>query len=379
MDESIAVFGHGGTSIGWKVGHIILKTIRIDKCTIDFDEKNAEKIRIDAMAMEHRTSSPRIINIYGLGGFSQLLEFAEGGRLQRDIIKKLSSEKKLEYAIAIAQSVADLHGPENATLVHGDMDSSQFLLMADGTLKLNDFNQGFFLRHNKARKTPCGFQKEEYFNTGKRWTKPEMSTPCAYNNFVRSRKTGRKIDARALEELMGMPLSEKIDIYGIGAMFYYLLTRNRPYACQPTQVCSTDFMGRPQKTISTRKMMELKRANILPTLPTEIANSTIPEIISIQHAMTLAFQRDPEKRPSAQFIANLLKETRDSLREKRKETQKRSDKKDNESENSHEVNLIDTFAKNTGQLSKKSNQNKTSGTRNMHLNLQNKTTGHIFL
>jgi serine/threonine protein kinase len=217
--------------------------------------------------MEQRTSSPHIITLYGMTAGSQLLELAPGGELTPERVRNLSPQKKLEYAINISQAVADLHGPDN-TLVHSDIwgsqIGSQLLFMADGTFKLSDFNQGFFQRWNKVRNLPCPMQ-------GKR------------TNIMK----------KPYEEIANMPKSEKIDIYGIGVMLYFLLSTCRPYQCEPIPV----------------NIIELKRDGIPPTLPIEITNSTIPEITSMRRVMNLALQGDPEKRPSAQSIVNLLKGT----------------------------------------------------------------------
>jgi len=81
-------------------------------------------------------------------------------------------------------------------------------------------------------------------------------------------------------------------------ILYFLLSTCKHFECEPTHVDG-----------ARNAMIERKRDGLPPTLPIEIANSTIPEIKSIRLAMNVAFRRDPEKRPSAQSIVNLLKET----------------------------------------------------------------------
>eukprot|EP00978_Attheya_sp_CCMP212_P040454 scaffold221057_cov45-Attheya_sp.AAC.1 len=139
--------------------------------------------------------------------------------------------------------------------------------MPDGRFKLGDFNQGFFQRWNTVRNIPCPMQ---------------------------SRRTN--LMKKPYEEIANMPKSEKIDIYGIGVMLYFLLSTCMPFQCEPTHV-------------GNKNIVEFKRDGIPPTLPIEIANSTMPEITSIRRAMNLAFRGDPEKRPSAQSIVNVLKGT----------------------------------------------------------------------
>jgi len=116
--DSIEFIGAGGSRIAWKVRDIVLKTMRP---RVNYDDKTAETMRYDSMVMEQRTTSPLIINIYGMTAGSQLLELAPGGGIDGAIIRKLSPQKKLEYAIDIAQAVADLHGPDNTLVHHGDI------------------------------------------------------------------------------------------------------------------------------------------------------------------------------------------------------------------------------------------------------------------
>jgi hypothetical protein len=272
-DDSIQFLGSGSARIAWKVGGIVLKTM---VSNINYDDLTAELLRYDSMVMEQRTASPHIINIYGMTAASQLLELAPGGVLDRPIVRKLSPQKKLEYAIDIAQAVADLHGPDN-TLVHGDLWSVQLLFSADGKLKLCDFNQGFFQRWNKVQNITCPMRGKNYLHKL------------------------QKVLKKPLEQISDMPVSEKIDIHGIGLMLHFILTACKPYECEHEHVVGQD-------KLTLDKIIELKRADIPPALPLEIANSTIPEIVSIRLAMNLAFRRDPEKRPSAQSIVNILKE-----------------------------------------------------------------------
>eukprot|EP00978_Attheya_sp_CCMP212_P033397 scaffold134527_cov52-Attheya_sp.AAC.1 len=263
--DDIEYISAGAWRIAWKVGDIVLKTM---KAKVNFDDVTAEMMRYDSMVMEQRTTSPLIINMYGMTAGSQLLELAPGGGLTSEKVKTLSPQKKLEYAIDIAQSVADLHGPDN-TLVHSDLKGNQVIFMPDGKLKLGDFNVGFFQRWNKVRNLPCPM------------------------------KGGRKkrMGEQPYEQIINLSKSEKVDSYGIGMVIYFLLTRCKPFLCEPTHLDGAE------------NIIERKRNGIPPTLPIEIANSTIPEIKLMRLAMNLASRGDPEKRPSAQSIANLLKGT----------------------------------------------------------------------
>ena len=56
--------------------------------------------------------------------------------------KELTLERKLDIAVVMAESIAEIHGFVQGSIVHGDIHPVQWLLNKQGKLKLNDFNNG---------------------------------------------------------------------------------------------------------------------------------------------------------------------------------------------------------------------------------------------
>merc|ERR1740117_2246057 len=104
-------------------------------------------------------------------------------------------QEKLNMAIRMAESIADLHGFVDGVIVHDDVQLCQWLQTMDGTLKLGDFNRAEVMEYN--------YQKKEYckYNNG----------DC-YGNY------------RSPEEYSAVDLDEGIDVYTFGNNIYSLLT-----------------------------------------------------------------------------------------------------------------------------------------------------------
>jgi len=213
--DSSSYLSHGYWRDTWVVdeGEVsaVMKTGRM-KHGYGFDV--FEYTRMDALVMEKLSSSPRIVDIYGYCASSVLTErFAE--ELEQYIIPgsgylhthKLHDHKdvdpqnqytvteKLEIALAMAESIADLHGFKDGVIVHDDIQLCQWLRTSDGTIKLNDFNRAEVLYWDE--------RKDKY---------------CKYRN---GRGHG---NYRSPEEYADDPIDEKIDVYSMGNNIYALLT-----------------------------------------------------------------------------------------------------------------------------------------------------------
>jgi len=214
-----SVVSHGAYNHVFKltdrvIGNNIVKTLRYKKKR-RFDYKYYEKKRIDALVMERLTSSPRIANIFGYCGTTITQEvFAKDieplivpgeGMILGD--KKLNDAddvnpqndftptQKLQFALDMAEAIADLHGFPDGVIVHDDIQICQFLVTPDGRLKLNDFNRAEIMLWDEKNQKYCKY------NNG-----------LVYGNF------------RSLEEIRDDPLDEKIDVWSFGNIVYGLLT-----------------------------------------------------------------------------------------------------------------------------------------------------------
>lgn len=144
----------------------------------DYSNADFEYMRMDAIVAERLTWSPRIVDIYGFCGTGMINEAMvkgdmeevavpdEDGRLDEPpddkdhliIRNKLTPTQKLEYALDMAESVLLLHAYPDGVIVHDDIQLSQFLLSADGTLKLNDFNRAEIMLYNEKDKEYCRYR-----------------------------------------------------------------------------------------------------------------------------------------------------------------------------------------------------------------------------
>jgi len=90
-------------------------------------------------------------------GFHDFISFAKQLRGKNDEkILKL----KLQIVTMIAIGVSHIHeidGPNNATMVHYDINPKNIAVTNGGIPKLNDFNVAQFLRWNIKTATTCGF------------------------------------------------------------------------------------------------------------------------------------------------------------------------------------------------------------------------------
>jgi len=257
----------------------VLKTLKYNH---NFEDAHYEHDRVDAVAMERLTASKHVIDIYGFCGHSVSTEYADGVRVGHlaDKSKKIPL-KRLEIARDIANGLADVHGINgdgidgdgNTTFVHLDVNPANVVAVGK-TLKLNDFNIGILRRWNTTSNTPCGFPAQ-YPNP--QWRSPE--------------------EARGSDHL-----TEKVDIFSMGHIFYRLICGHEPWN-------KLEVGGKPSK----EEMNEKVKNGVLPHIPHEIKESTDAEVIAIRDAMMSCYQFEPEKRPSARKIANTLNSALDKI------------------------------------------------------------------
>jgi hypothetical protein len=188
----------------------------------DLDRRDFHKTNTEARIMEALSASPRTSNIYGHCGSSILVEpgreifeeiipyskYARGDRrgrisqadldkIQQDDVHPLNDytvEKKLDVAIAMAESLAEMHGYEGGVMINDDISLYQWLYAADGRVMLNDFNDAMYMEWN--------YEKKEY---------------CKY-----WRSFGGTF--KAPEEYDGDYLDESVDLWPMGNIIFGLLT-----------------------------------------------------------------------------------------------------------------------------------------------------------
>lgn len=165
-DEHVRLLANGYWRDVWLYDYapqdqVVVKTIRYEH---DFEERNYDRHRRDAVAMEHLTSSNHVVDIYAYCGNSGVFQFAPDGDMYYSLWDKKDTkwtiQEKLIVAYHVAVGIGDMHNVDKEgvpSMVHSDITLSQFILI-DGIYKLNDFNRVRFLTYNKKKGELCGFR-----------------------------------------------------------------------------------------------------------------------------------------------------------------------------------------------------------------------------
>ena len=274
-----------------------LKTLRwkrsFDKQTYRFQEK-------EAVALDYLTGASGIVGIHNYCGTTLQSEYANRDTLSA-FLKKSSGRilpfQLLQIAWRLAQGVANMHaerrlsraeGEEGIRIIHRDLDASNIMLTknhTDGTwaLRLDDFNQAYVIKYRDSKGEICSYQ--EAFVCG---------------------DDGRRVDVRAPEEChdnmdKNRPsLSEKVDVYGLGTVLYYVLTHRRAYNLDP------DAPG-PAKEYPRWYRKKVLQGGY-PQLPDSVESDQDEAVRSIVEAMKMAMAPDADARDHAQKIADFLLE-----------------------------------------------------------------------
>eukprot|EP00977_Amphora_coffeiformis_P020164 scaffold7970_cov187-Amphora_coffeaeformis.AAC.2 len=175
-------------------GNHVLKTIRYEH---DWEERNYDRHRRDALAMERLSDNPYVLNIYAFCGNSGVSEYADGGDISDAIWPHNAETGKREYAtmtkverlhigefgnaekcgtdfirlfvnqlehfptgVQAAMGLAAVHNCDKEgrpSIAHTDIAPGQFVRVGD-IFKLNDFNRARFLRTNITNGSICGFE-----------------------------------------------------------------------------------------------------------------------------------------------------------------------------------------------------------------------------
>ena len=187
----------------------------------DLDNRDVYKISTEANLMEKLSPSPLTSSIYAFCGTTILVErgreidddiipYRRGyhhGRIRKSDLDELqvkdvhpmnqdilSVEKKLDIAIAMAESLAEMHGYVGGVVTNDDIALGQWLYADDDRVILNDFNDAMYMDWN--------YKKQQY---------------CKY-----WRSFGGTF--KAPEEYDGAYLDESVDIWPMGNIIFALLT-----------------------------------------------------------------------------------------------------------------------------------------------------------
>jgi hypothetical protein len=251
--------------------------------------------RKESLILERLTSSTQIINAYGYCSTSVFVEAAQDieaeilpmseyqtqvGRLSADNLtlwesqshhpiiplNNLTASQKLDYAIQMAESLADLH---KLAVINDDVLPRQWLKTHENNIKLGDMNFAIFLPWNPVKREYC---------------------PSSYNP-----KGGL---LRAPEEFeSGNTVDIRADIYPFGGVIHSLLTGLYPFYEIPS---------------NHRAYLEDKALNnVKPYIDDKFidqSNTIEPRLVQI---MNKCLEAEKDKRPDIFQVLQFLHETKD--------------------------------------------------------------------
>jgi hypothetical protein len=234
-------------------GPLVFKTFRFEHA---FEEAYYEHQQIDAFVMEKFSSSPYILDIYDNCGLSVVTELVQ--EKLSHVYDKLQGFYRLKLAKQVTDGIATLH---QANVVHNDLNQAN---LAYSSVKkapvLFDFNIAVLGKE-------CPFESK-YLNP--QWRAPE-------------------------EQVMGTLLTEKIDIYALGNIFFRFVFGSIPWGTKLT----TEQKNKIAK--------EKGRHGMLPPSPRLPSNDTATN--ALLEIMYKCYSMDPSMRPTAIQISNSLQAT----------------------------------------------------------------------
>uniref|UniRef100_A0AAV1UZH2 Protein kinase domain-containing protein n=1 Tax=Peronospora matthiolae TaxID=2874970 RepID=A0AAV1UZH2_9STRA len=169
--------------------------------------------------------------------------------------------RALELARDAARGVAQLHNAPGGPFAHTDLQSRQFLINANGTLQLNDFNRVKYAGPRLVDGKPTD----------------EM---CMFDASVAKGKW------RSPEEYQFLQLDEKLDIYSLSLVLWTLRARVKPF-----------------ENLDRAETYRMVPAGVRPPLE---AMSDFPQ--QMQDLIVRGWDNDPKKRPSAKEMADEIEQ-----------------------------------------------------------------------
>jgi serine/threonine protein kinase len=275
-NETIGVLNHGMWRTVWAVDPYVateLQALKVIKGEHEVDDRNFDRHRRDALVLERLTSSPNIVDIYGFCGNTLLTEFVS--KTLKDVVEqdeededanvaetyptRTTPEGRLRLALDVARGLEAIHSIPGGPIIHADIQSEQFLVTSDGTVKLNDFNRCRFMPTNNITGRPC-----------------PIRIPQA---------PGKD---RAPEEYKEKELDEKMDVYSVANVFYNIMTGEMPWSSW--------------STLETKKMV---KKGVIPFIPEEFREPGSLDMV-LTNLTERAYTNDPKDRISAAGLVTAL-------------------------------------------------------------------------
>lgn len=201
--EILEELGRGGMGIVYKARQHGLNRIVALKMVLaggHASDADLGRFRVEAEALA-RLRHPNVVQVYGVGEYNGLpyfsLEFCPGGSLDRRLNgTPLSSREAAELAGKLARATHEAH---QKGILHRDLKPANVLLSEDGTPKITDF----------------GLAKRLDGSPGQTASGAVLGTP----SYMAPEQAAGKTRA----------IGPAVDVYGLGAILYELLTGRPPF------------------------------------------------------------------------------------------------------------------------------------------------------
>jgi len=202
--EVLRLLGRGGMGAVYQAREIELDrlvAIKLLPLEVSVDKDFADRFRREARAMA-RLNHPNIITVYAFGTTREghlyfVMEFVEGANLA-DVIHQvgLTGEQALSIVEQCCTALAYAHGKG---IVHRDIKPANVMIDTESQVKIADFGLARLTDNSAA-------------DLGHTMTGTVMGTP----------------DYMAPEQMKGMNVDHRADIYSLGVMVYEMLCREVP-------------------------------------------------------------------------------------------------------------------------------------------------------
>ncbi|CAM9181094.1 unnamed protein product [Discosporangium mesarthrocarpum] len=171
-------------------------------------ERNRERHRWEAVALEAVKGHPNIVGLLGVCGCDMVTDYVPYTLDDLFFQRGLEAPPGMVIAMALdaARGLAALHDAEGGPIVHADLQPRQLMLSEDGVVRVNDLNRCRFMGRDAAGQA-CPFRIKKSNGV---WRSPE--------------------------EYGGKDLTEKLDIYSMGLIFWSMLARTPPFEKDHDQV-----------------------------------------------------------------------------------------------------------------------------------------------